>query len=161
MLFRSWWTTPAQSRLEPTEEEQEAARSRRAAPRPLETGAAQPLRPAAVQPEKPSAKPAPVTPPVTQPVAAAAATTVAPAPSVLPVAHDEPESASLALVAAVTAASDPRADGPTGAWSDSGRASGPPPRRPTRRTLAWIGGAILIVLIIIGLFFVGDRKSVV
>ena len=154
-----WWTTPAQSRLEQTEEEREAARARRVAPRPLDTGVARPLRPAPVQAEKPAAKPAPVTPPVippgTPPVDGAAATTVAPAPPVLPVAHDEPESASLALVAAVTRASDPPADGPTGAWSDAATASGPPPRRPTRRTLAWIGGAILIVLIIIGLFFVG------
>ena len=38
-------------------------------------------------------------------------------------------------------------------------AAGGPPRRPSRRTIAWAGGAVLAVLVIIGLFFLAQSLA--
>jgi hypothetical protein len=146
-----WWTTPAQSRLVPTEEEESAALGRRtpaAPPRPLDTGVAPHIAAAgsagaAPEPHRASHTAAPVPDqaptalPVSAQAAAAATGAVAPAPAT-----------------AAHAAPAPSVDEP--GPRRRGSADGTPPRRPTKRTLLWAGGAVLIVLVMIGLFFLGQ-----
>ena len=143
-----WWTTPAQSRLVPTAEEESAALGRRTPatpPSPLDTGVA----PRTSAPSSatapvsrhsdhvPRAQPAPAALPVSAVTAAAATGAATAVPG-----HD-------AHAAPAPAADDPgpRRGGPAGGW---------PPRRPARRDLVWAGRIVVAVLVIIGLFFLGQ-----
>ena len=154
-----WWTTPAKSRLEPTEEEQAAALGRRTPatpPSPLGTG---------VSPRV-AATPAPTpTPPAAAPLAAPrAAHSASPlpeeAPAALPVSAATAAAATGAAQSVPSQAASAAAPAPADDLPDGPRRRGPgggvPPRRPVNRTLLWVGGGVLAVLVIIGLFFLGQ-----
>ena len=146
-----WWTTPAQSRLVPTAEEETAALGRRtpaAPPSPLDTGVAPRTTAAADSATAPvsrhsshEAVPLPEPAPAGLPVSAATAAAATGAATAAP-GHD-------AHVAPAPSADEP---GPR----RRGPADGGPPRRPTKRDLRWVGGAVIAVLVIIGLFFLGQ-----
>ncbi|POH68320.1 hypothetical protein E3O57_05455 [Cryobacterium sp. TMN-39-2] len=81
-----------------------------------------------------------------------------PAPAALPVSAATAAAATGAATAApghdAHAAPAPSADEP--GPRRRGPADGEPPRRPSKRDLLWVGGAVVAVLVIIGLFFLGQ-----
>jgi hypothetical protein len=155
-----WWTTPAQARLEPTDDERAAAQARRTAPGPLAIGAATRTigAGAGVAAGSASADTGPSQPgsaavsavPVSAAAAAAVGATAAPlAPVAVAAGADRAASRSGSIPAATFGT-------PAGAGDTT---AGGPPRRASRRTLAWAGTAVLAVLVIIGLFFLAQSLN--